>query len=261
MTSFVTPLPGTSRVEKKEIKATSKWTWDLFGLATSYMIGRVISEKDIQPDIHENSMSLAAVSMNRIVQAMMWGNEMDVSKFSVQTLKSIAGKGEEELVDQLMQEKGMTELQAKEEIGKKMNDMSELKEMVYEVINSELEPGDSNPSYHPIYNLCSGILYDGNWEWLSEEDLKSWLESYGSTTVEDAIFKQNMLLREVYLHGSEAEVRGINTVAQFIQPGYDPVIKKRREPSVLTTTTASGQQEDAVIITPHMAKTGFLQLL
>jgi len=225
------------------------------------MIGRVISEKDIQPDIHENSMSLAAVSMNRIVQAMMWGNEIDVSKFSVRTLKSIAAKGEERWVDQLMEGEGVTELQAKEEIEKKMDDMSELKEMVYEVINDEMESGNPDPSDHPIYNLCSGILFDENWEWLSKEDLKFWLESYASTTLEDAIFKQNMLLREVYLHGSDAEVRGINKVAQFIQPAYDPVIKERRAFSVITTTTASGQQEDAIIITPRMVETGIFQLL
>ena len=84
---------------------------------------------------------------------------------------------------------------------------------------------------HRLFQF-NGILYDGNWKFLSDNDFNHYVTLYGvrnNNITDDKNLKlasiisiQNGMLRELVENWIDFELRGYSYVIPLIQPRYDP---------------------------------------
>ena len=109
---------------------------------------------------------------------------------------------------------------------------------VYKTLHNPLRCGsiELNVKFLGIRNLLTGILYDGNWAYLSKDDLQKWITSYSDTSpsvaanasgassrgdtrtsfgVEGVIQQQNVMLKEV-ANDKHITLKGRKIAQEFI---------------------------------------------
>ncbi|MFQ6116113.1 MAG: hypothetical protein ACE5NG_18790 [bacterium] len=175
-----------------------------FGLVTPYMSKfepRRYESIEGVIYITETSLSIPAVSM----QVTLERKELpDPSVFGDETLLNIVGKSRA----------GLSHWQ--------------LLDLVREKLARELLERKSWVSCCPLLYLMYGILYQGNWKYLSEEDFNLFVKAYGvgkkrkELQLASIITLQNGMLRELYQYGYTNENQGGSLTLELIQSQYDP---------------------------------------
>lgn len=194
------------------------WLYKYFDLITPYMVGRVPYEILDDEKFKESSLSLPAYSFSTLLNTQHYSISEGIKGLSNETLTNILTERYEENEKVVPTER------------------DELLDAVGDVTNNEIEGGNIHPIDYPIWNLVSGILHDGNWEYLSDTDLLRWAACYGFKPKDEApmeqtrkeatkvvIVQQNAMLREMDLFApGDFSIRGIDIVIELIQSKYDP---------------------------------------
>jgi len=155
------------------------------------------------------NLSLPAISMQLVLSKRRTENP-DPSVFNSKTLRRI--------------------LRDKTRKSSKSASREELIRMVRKVISNELSDGCRSSEFYPVYNLTCGILYHGNWKYLSDDDFDIFVKGYGVTAgpkelkLASIISIQNSMLRELYYSGELNPINGISITSELIQSAYDPDI-------------------------------------
>lgn len=209
------------------------WVWRSFGIATPWAFGRYVHSSDIKLNEDELQIeySVPTITMYRALHQYIWGFDdisAKINAFSTESLKKmIMSKAEEDesLHDVISNYNTILVTEGKQESETLKTERQILIEIIIRVIGSEMS--DVYPvSHYPIINLVTGVLYDKNWLMLSPDDMKKWALSYGAVDEDGDVFlphiirQQNSMFREIG-ENDDLEVRGRETVLEFIQPQYE----------------------------------------
>ncbi len=100
-----------------------------------------------------------------------------------------------------------------------------------EVTNNEMAFGEPHPYHFPIGYLTTGILYNENWEYLTDKDINKFCISYGIPLILDREIKivkivenQNIIFEGLVQKGYDDMVRGCPRTTKLIQKIEDNII-------------------------------------
>lgn len=155
------------------IENYNSFVYDHWGIITPYLLSK--GEFDIDTLEDCPTLSISALSMYWLFEKSQY-EIFDGDVFSDETLRNMVDI--ECCRDELMDE-GMDDDEAVVKVNALMKDREWLLSKVYNRINGEFEGGNYHPRDYPIGNLLNGQFYNGNWEYLSDFDLRRIAYCYG----------------------------------------------------------------------------------
>jgi len=229
-------LSSTSAPEVKK----SNWLWNTFRLIPPQAYGKSIQLGDVtkqdvsivsEIDSGDSSMSLIPESITKVVEKK---GEIDEKKltYSVPGLtmahavwqwiygydnleRHIQGFSNETLINIISPRLKLAKMSRKQLVTE-----------VYKTLHNPMRCGsiEVHVKFLGVRNLLTGILYDGNWAYLSKDDLQKWITSYSdksgdtagsSSGVEGVIQQQNIMLKEI-ANDKHITLKGRKIAQEFI---------------------------------------------